>query len=760
VKGRSFLETLPERSIAEVAIDLPLPKTLHYQIPQVLQKKIDLGKRVLVPVGKRKVTGYVLDFLTESPIEGLKEILEILDETPLFSLEDLKFLKFLSTYYFSKPNNTIRLALFEGKGQTQTAGKFSHPSLKKERYVRINESGLSMFDEKILRRAPRQAEIFNLLKEKGAVLYKVLKEQYKGADSALKGLKKKGLISTYSLESYREHIPYAEPSFDLPPSLTKDQTTVWRKIREGIRKGGFHPYLIHGVTGSGKTEIYLKAIEEMLQHQRGAIVLVPEISLTSLALERFRSRFGKKIALLHSRLSEGERHDELRRIREGRARIVLGARSAIFAPIRDLGVIIVDEEHDPSYKQEEGVRYNARDLALIKGRIFNAVVILGSATPSMESYYNSQIGKLTCLYLPERVKKRPLPHVKVVDLRSKPLGKEDLFSPELKEGIEERLKRGEQVLLFLNRRGFATSIICPECGYLFTCPNCSVSLVQHLKKGVLLCHYCNYQTSLPDNCSQCNSMRLKTIGWGTERVEREVKRVFPKARVARMDRDTTKGKMSYHQIFTGFALGKQDILIGTQMITKGYDLPQITLVGIILADTSLSLPDFRASERTFQLLTQVAGRTGRGDKRGEVIVQTFNPEHYSIISACNHDFLGFYQKELGFRQELNYPPLSRLVAFRMEGKEEGDLKTYTSHLGKVMRDIWEKEGYQREMEILGPAPSPWAKLKGRYRYQILLKGKRPKLLHSLVGRLLKENVLKSTGKGIKWSVDVDPIQMM
>jgi len=760
LKGRSCFETPQDKRIAEVAVDLPLPKTLHYQIPPALQQKVTLGKRVLVPVGNRRVTGYVLNLLRESPVGGLKEIIEIVDEAPLFSLEDLKFLQFISTYYFAKPGNTLRLALFEGKGRKAKDLQHSLPRYKKERYIKIDEAGLAMFDEKTLTRAPRQAEILNLLKEKGAVACRALKKQGKDIESALKGLTKKGLISSYYLECYREHIPYPDASFDLPPSLTLDQTRAWKKIREGIRKGGFHPYLLHGVTGSGKTEIYLKGIEEVLQLHKGAIVLVPEISLTSFALERFRSRFGRKIALIHSRLSEGERQDELRRIREGEARIVLGARSALFVPIKDLGIIIVDEEHDPSYKQEEGIRYHARDLALVKGRIFSAVVILGSATPSLESYYNAQTGKLTCLSLPERVQKRPLPHVKVVDLRKKTVERDDPFSSEIKEGIEERLKKGEQVVLFLNRRGFATSVLCPECGYLFACPHCSVALVQHLKKGGLLCHYCNHQVALPDTCPQCNSLRLKSLGWGTERVEKEVKRIFPGAKVARMDRDTTKGKLSYHHILNNFALGKQDILVGTQMITKGYDLPQITLVGIILADTALSLPDFRASERTFQLLTQVAGRAGRGDKKGEVIIQTFNPEHYSIASACSHDYLGFYRQELPFRQELNYPPFSRIVAFRLEGREEEALRNYASHFGAIVREVLEKEGYQREVEVLGPAPAPWAKLKGRYRYQMLLKGKKLKPLHALVGRLLKEKALQPTGKRIRWSVDVDPLQMM
>jgi primosomal protein N' (replication factor Y) len=760
LKGRTCFETPQDKRVAEVAVDLPLPKTLHYQIPPFLQKKAGIGKRVLVPVGKRRVTGYVLNLLRESPVPGLKEIIEIIDEAPFFSPEDLRFFQFLSTYYFSKPGNALRLALFEGRGRKHAGDKLSLPALKKERQVRIEEAGLSTFNEKTLERAPRQAEIFTLLKEKGALSWKALKEQFKDVQSALRGLEKKGLVCSFYLDSYREHIPFSDASFDLPPSLTLDQARALKTIREEIRKGIFHPYLLHGVTGSGKTEIYLKVIEEVLEHHKSAIVLVPEISLTSLALERFRSRFGRKIALIHSRMSEGERQDELKRIREGEARIVLGARSALFAPLKDLGAIIVDEEHDPSYKQEEGIRYHARDLALVKGRIFNAVVILGSATPSIESYYNSQTGKLTCLSLPERVRKRPLPQVKVIDLRRKIKDRDDLFSPELREGIEERLKKGEQVLLFLNRRGFATSSLCPECGYLFTCPHCSVSLVQHMKKGRLLCHFCNYQTPLPETCPQCNSLRLKSFGWGTERVEKEVKRLFPGARVARMDRDTTQGKLSYHHILTSFAQGKQDILIGTQMITKGYDIPQITLVGILLADTALSLPDFRASERAFQLLTQVAGRAGRGDKKGEVIIQTFNPEHYSITSACNHDFLGFYKQELHFRQELNYPPFSRIIAFRLEGGEEEAVRNYASHFGQVARGVLRKMGYQNQIDILGPAPAPWAKLKGRYRYQMLLKGKSLKPLHSLVAALLKEKGLSSSTNGVKWSVDVDPIQMM
>lgn len=761
MKGSILTKTLSiKKRIAEVVVDLPLKKSLHYQIPFKFLHCVDIGKRVLVPLGKRKVSGIILNFLNQSPFPDLKEIIEVINEVPVLTRLDLNFFKFISYYYFANLSSALHLAYPKGRRSWYGNNHLSLPEVKKEKCFQINEEVSAEFDKKFLNKAPLQSKIFAYLKKQGTLTSKEIEKQFKNARSALKELEKKGLIISYYRDQPREHLPYPEITFELPPVLTLNQANAWLKIEEGIKKGGFCPYLLHGVTGSGKTEIYMKTIEEVLKHQKSAIVLVPEIALTPLVLERFCSRFGKKIALIHSRMNPGERLDELRRIKNGEVRIVIGTRSALFTPLKDLGAIIVDEEHDPSYKQEKGICYHARDLALVKGKIFKTIVILGSATPSIESFYNSQKGKFVYLKLTERVQQRPLPEVKIVDLRNKIQENKSLFSPELKEAIKQRLENREQVLLFLNRRGYATLILCPECGFRFICPNCSVSLVHHLSQKSLICHFCNYQTPTPKVCPRCNSLRITSIGWGTEKVERELKKLFPEARIARMDRDTTRQKLSYHYILHSFAKGEQDILVGTQMITKGHDLPGITLVGIILADSALSLPDFRASERTFQILTQVAGRTGRGDKKGEVIIQTFNPDHYSITAAATHNFFSFYKQEIRFRKELNYPPFTRIITFLLEGKEMETVKDYAFKLYQETHINLIKTGLKREVEILGPVQAPWSKLKGKYRYQIILKSKKIPQIHTLINTLLKNRSLSLSNKEVKWIIDVDPVHMM
>jgi len=488
-------------------------------------------------------------------------------------------------------------------------------------------------------------------------------------------------------------------------------------------------------------------------------VLVPELSLTPQLLARFRARFGDMIAQIHSGLSGGERFDEWRKIRNGEAQIVIGARSAIFAPLKSPGIIVVDEEHDSAYKQDDTLCYSARDLALVRGRMNGAVVILGSATPTIETYHNTRIGKIAYLHLSCRIDNRPLPRVEVLDMRKEKPGA--LLSAQLKNGLRERYQKGEQTMLFLNRRGFSSFVLCRACGHTFRCSNCNVSLVYHRDKRLLLCHYCNLLKPAPDICPQCRSGKIKTFGFGTEKLEAEVRRLFPELKVGRLDRDTTVKKGSLQRILGEFRRGETDVLIGTQMIAKGHDLPRVTLVGIIAADLSLNFPDFRAGERTFQLLTQVAGRSGRGRIPGEVIIQTYNPSHPSIQMAVTQDFLHFYDTEISLRKELDYPPFHRLVNFRMAGNSLSRTRDYATMLGELSLDLCEKDSsFRNTIEILGPAEAPWEKLKGKYRWQMLIKGRDHRVLHNFTEKVLLSLKPRIKVSGVRVTVDVDPVNLL
>jgi primosomal protein N' (replication factor Y) len=837
---------MKDKRFAEVAPSLPLSKTFYYRVPGRFKDSIEIGKRVLVPLGKRNLTGYVLGFPKESDIDDIKDILDVLDDIPLFGKDELDLFHWISKYYFSPIGEVMKTALPKGinietlqtlsiteKGKNLLSLSNSvypfHPAkeiisnkayrilkeipekkgvttshLKKKlsygnlhnALLRLRDEGLIHIDIKpkqkrvgrktesfikyeenrlskeeltlalahLENKAPKQTRILKFIRKNNRVSFQTLKEEFDNPYISIRKLQEKGFVSVQSEEVYRNPLYYESYGQDSPPKLTDKQREVLNRIVQGIKSCRFSPYLLFGVTGSGKTEIYMRSVEEVLDSGKEAIVLVPEISLTSQLVSRFRTRFGNTIALLHSRLSEGERYDEWRRIKKREVKIAIGVRSAIFAPFENLGIIIVDEEHDASYKQEEKLQYSARDMAIVRGKKASATVVLGSATPSLESYYNSQIGKLSLLSLPNRVENRPLPRVEVVDMREE--AKENsshnpIFSNRLKEAMKETLNRKEQILLFLNRRGFATFVICEKCGFIIKCPNCSVSLVHHLKGNTIHCHYCDYSTQIPKLCLECKKATVQTFGLGTERIEEEVKRLFPNARVARMDRDTITRKESHYKLLKSVEDGETDVLVGTQMIAKGHDLPNVTLVGVTSADTSLGFPDFRASERTFQLLTQVAGRAGRGKLKGRVIVQTYNPEHYSIQQARFHDFVNFYKQEINFRKALNYPPFCRLINFRIMGSSKIDTAKYADDLGKLSRDfLLNDRNYQKSIEILGPVVSPIERLKGKYRWQILIKGQKPNLLHCFAGQVLKRAASRIKGKGVTLSVDADPISML
>ncbi|MGG4395956.1 primosomal protein N' [Paenibacillus thiaminolyticus] len=626
-------------------------------------------------------------------------------------------------------------------------------------------------------RAGRQQETLRLLEEYGGEL--PLKSLNASAVKALEG---KGYVAVDEVEVMRD--PYAQRRFrpSKPLPLTEEQQQVFEAIALAVDEQEHQTFLLHGVTGSGKTEVYLQAIERCLDSGREAIVLVPEISLTPQMVERFKGRFGSRVAVMHSRLSQGERYDEWRKIREGRVQVAIGARSAVFAPFPRVGLIIMDEEHESSYKQEETPKYHARDVAIERARRQGAVVVLGSATPSMETYYASRLNgyeqlpagleappwRLTALAMPSRVGGRPLPPVTIVDMRDQlKLGNRSMFSAPLEEALEQRLERQEQTVLLLNRRGYSTFVMCRSCGYVAQCPECDISLTYHMKTGHMRCHYCGHAERAPEVCPSCESEHIRYFGTGTQRVEEQLARRFPGIRVIRMDVDTTSEKGSHERLLQQFRERKADVLLGTQMVAKGLDFPYVTLVGVIAADSALHMPDFRAAEKTFHLLTQVAGRAGRHDLPGEVIVQTYAPEHYSIIHASGHDYRGFASEELRHRRNLMVPPFCRLALLSMSHEQLPLLVRVAENAAQRLKELAERQGWllplhehAEAMEILGPVASPIPRIKNRYRFQCIIKCRGNVNLSGLLAEAMREFDSIAKEQDVRFSVDIDPQMMM
>ncbi|MCX5853351.1 MAG: primosomal protein N', partial [Deltaproteobacteria bacterium] len=627
---------------------------------------------------------------------------------------------------------------------------------KKEKVATVNAVNTSS-----VKLTKNQQRLIDFIGSYGPSSFATLRESFKNVPALIKGLEHNGIIHISEEEVYRQ--PCRTPDIGKEDGIiipNEDQKLALREILKGIESHRFSPYLLHGVTGSGKTEVYLNAIEEVSRLEGGVIYLVPEIALTPQLLTRLNRRFpGREIAVLHSGISKAARYDQWRRIQRGDIRIVVGARSAVFAPVRALKLIIVDEEHDPSYKQDDRMRYNARDAAVMKAQLLSATVVLGSATPAIQTYFNTMRGKYKYLVLPCRVEERRMPDVEIVDMKREKgetdAGSLPILSRALREAIQNTLEERMQTLLFLNRRGFHTFMFCPDCGHILKCLSCAVSLTYHAGADLLKCHYCDFSAKAPDACPECRGKRIRRYGVGTERLEEEIKRGFPGARVGRMDSDTTTGKGSYEKILLSLDRHEIDILVGTQMITKGHDFHDVTLVGIISADTSLNLPDFRAAERTFQLLTQASGRGGRGVHPGRVIIQTVNPDHYAVTRAGCHDYLGFYSDELSLRKGLSYPPYSRIVNLHLSStrKDAG-----TEGIEKLKTLVKELIGHKPEgsVDIIGPAESPIARIKGRYRWQLLLKGRKTLIMNRLIRNILS----KAAGTGLEIKVDVDPVNFM
>ncbi len=633
-------------------------------------------------------------------------------------------------------------------------------SIRTETWVRLVEDHVPDADglAALQRKAPRQAAVYlDLLHGEPERPASGLYDKHSVNSTVLRGLEEKGLVERQERESFRIPDVGTDPGAAVKHRLNGEQQVTYDAVTEAMTAGRFQTFLLQGITGSGKTEVYLQAIEHLLELGRDAIVLVPEISLTPQTVGRFKARFEEQIAVLHSALGAGERYDEWRRAQRGEVRIVVGARSAVFAPLPNLGAIVVDEEHDTSYKQGENPRYRARDVAIMRAKLTNAVCVLGSATPSVESYYNSETGKSQRLELVTRATNASLPKVELVDMRveAREVGGKIVLSRRLEKAVQTRVEAGEQVLLLLNRRGFAPFVLCPQCGWVAECRNCNVSMTHHAKGGEIRCHYCNDRRPTPQVCDECYFNPLLFLGTGTQKIEDYLLRTFADSRIERMDADTTSGKGGHAKILGRLASGDIDILVGTQMIAKGHDYPAVTLVGVINADTGLSFPDFRAAEGTFQLLTQVAGRAGRGDRPGQVIVQTYRPHHFAIQTAAGHDYAGFYDREIADRQAAGYPPFRRMANLLIECEDLLDAERAMALLHRTVREQIETLGY-RGLEVLGPAPATIRRVKKKYRWNLGLLSKNTKRINTLARAARDAFHEKKPPPRARLKIDLDP----
>jgi len=799
----------------DVSLPVPLDQSFTYRLPETLQHRVRPGCRLLVPFGARKLTGVVLALHDQNPNGTVKDAMRLIDEEPVLEPELITLGRWISQYYCAPLGEVLR-GMTPLAGEIRKTKVFSltdagrdaarqlllgadenDPTLQVLRLLEARPLSASYLQKKVataanvirslqkkgfvevenleaerdplrassarLRaswagRAPNEVKLTKRERELHAFLelhpgthnLEELEVSVKGASQAARSLARRGLVA---LEPESPTGVFADSA--PPRTLNLHQLLAYQQIEQSLQSHAFRTFLLQGVTGSGKTEVYLKSIDACLALGRSALLLVPEIALTPAMAGQFFHRFGDRVAILHSAFHDAERAEQWRRIRSGQATVVVGTRSGVFAPVQNLGLVVIDEEHDHSYKQQETPRYNGRDVAIVRAQGAGAVAILGSATPSLESRYNSERGKYTLIHLPERIEQRPMPDVEVIDMRQEFLEtrKQTTFSRRLVESIAGRLESREQTMLLLNRRGFSSFVACRACGEKLECVNCAVTLTYHRRDRRMLCHYCNYAQKVPSVCPRCGSEYMQFIGTGSEKVEEELHRDFPTARIARMDRDTVSGKRHFETILHGFREGAFDILVGTQMIAKGHDIPNVTLVGIVSADIGLGLPDFRAAERTFQLLTQAAGRAGRGNLPGIVLIQTINPEHYAVRFASEQNYEGFYQKEIQFRKLMRYPPFCALANVLVRSQKQEDALAMSSELGRLLDPA--PEG----LKILGPAEAPVPKLKSEFRYQLLLKAaNRKRLNETLRG-------IQAFARERKWGatslvIDVDPLTLL
>ncbi|WP_188454441.1 primosomal protein N' [Virgibacillus oceani] len=801
-------------NIASVIVDVPassINQTFDYKIPERFQDVLESGMRVIVPFGPRKIMGFVVGRKAKSAFKGLKNITEVLDITPVLTPELLGLGKWLADETLSLYITSFQAMLpqvlksqykkelvkmteadlshelemvFAGRDilpyEEFTGSEISYYQLQKaihdgdvavnylvkskitKKHVTMIKSSCPMhlLEEAyndLSKKAKKQREIvaFFIENSEPVELQKFMNEM-QTTRSTIKILQDRKLVTTYKVEVLRN--PYNDTKFEstIPLRLTDQQQQAITPIKQKIAANEHDVFLVHGVTGSGKTEIYLQAIQDVINKGKEAIVLVPEISLTPQMVRRFKGRFGSNVAVMHSALSSGEKYDEWRRIHRKEVQVVVGARSAIFAPFENLGIIIIDEEHETSYKQEDQPRYHARDVAIHRGEHHHCPVILGSATPTLESYARAQKGVYQLAALDKRTNEKAMPKVEIVDMRNElHAGNRTMFSRSLKDKIEQSMERKEQIVLLLNRRGYSTFVMCRDCGHVKECPHCDIALTYHKNSNQLKCHYCSYEEPMPLNCPECNSDLIRYFGTGTQRVEESLTQLIPEARVIRMDVDTTRRKGAHEKLLNQFANKEADILLGTQMIAKGLDFENVTLVGVLTADSMLHLPDFRSSEKTFQLLTQVSGRAGRHELPGEVIVQTYTPDHYSIELASVYDYNQFYLREMAMRKTFNYPPYVFLALVTVSHQNQIKAVQITQ---KIVRMLVNHVG--EDTVVLGPTPSPIARMKDRYRYQCMVKYKNEPKLRALIKKIIQQFDDEVRKEDLLITVDMQPYQLM
>jgi primosomal protein N' (replication factor Y) (superfamily II helicase) len=808
---------MPEGSYlyCDVSLPVPLDQPFTYSLPDTLRHRVRVGSRLIVPFGTRKLTGVILRCHDEPPAVGTRDALRLIDSEPVLSAELMALGRWIAGYYCSPLGDVLRgmlplsseirrgkiwtltdagrdaarqllldsspddpllqiLRMLEKRPLSASYLAKSMPladkairALERKRFivaedVQVERDPLRAPSDRLrveLAAAPKGPEPkFNkperelrafLELHPGSHNLKELEDMVKHASAAARSLARKGMVSL------KPETVAMKAALRARHDLNPAQQAAFQQLHEAIQAKRFQTFLLHGVTGSGKTEVYLTAIETALAEGRSALLMVPEIALTPQMAGQFFSRFGDRVAILHSAFTDVERTGQWRRIRSGAASVVVGTRSGVFAPVQNLGLIVVDEEHDGSYKQEENPRYNGRDVAIVRAQGAGACVVLGSATPSLESRYNAEKGKYTLLELPGRIESRPMPVVELIDMRQEFLEtrKQETFSRKLIEALGQRVESGEQTIVLLNRRGFSSFVACRACGERVQCINCSLTLTYHKRDRRLLCHYCGYAEKVPSQCPKCASEHIYFLGIGSERVEEELHRAFPAARIARLDRDTVTGKRQYETILQDFREANYDMLVGTQMIAKGHDIPNVTLVGVVAADMGLGMPDFRAAERTFQLLTQVAGRAGRGCLPGIVLVQTINPDHYAVRLAAAQDYQGFYEKELNFRRMMHYPPFSAMANVLVRSEKKEMAMRMSTELGFLLNPPPEK------LRVMGPAEAPVPRLKNEYRYQFLIKAASRKSLNELLQKI-RNFALEHRWGATALVIDVDPLTLM
>ncbi len=755
----------------QIAVALPVNGLFTYTVPADQAKDVAVGKRVLIPFSGRKTTGYILRIIPPEHRKGLRNVISAIDPHPLFPPNMVAFFEWLSQYYHYPIGLVIKTALPSGLNVKIPAGKSMPPQgwldrvglLKRVFIATKEDASIDLFLSDSKRAPKNEREFLELILKRREIPYGEINRLFSNGPYLIDKWVNKGLLTRELKPVVREVSGETLFISSSPPPLNSSQKEVVTEIASKIEAGSFFVYLLHGVTGSGKTEVYYHAVRRAGELGRQSIVMVPEIALTVAMASFFKARFGERVAILHSALSLGERYDQWIRIAKGEADVVIGARSALFAPLSRLGLIIIDEEHDPSYKQEEKFRYQARDSATVRAKLADAVVILGSGTPSIQSYQHAATGRYGLVEMPERIQKREPPDIAIVDMTrfEGTGGQTRIVSPPLREAIGETLGHGNQIILFLNRRGFNVLYLCGFCGEALKCPNCEVTLTYHKDGDNLLCHYCGYRIKPPNTCPACNRKKLTPYGFGTEKVVETLREVFPEARVERMDRDTMGHKGELQRVLKRFLDHETDILVGTQMVTKGHDFPNVTLVGVISADLSLNAPDFRAGETTFQLLSQVAGRTGRGSSPGKVIIQTFNPSHYAIRAAGDHHYRGFFSREIGLRKQLNYPPFSSIANVRFLGNSKASTEKIARLMGRRIRGIVQDQvKAKKAVDVLGPVESPIAKLKGKYRQQILMKSRSSKSLSNVLTELEKVSAPIVSSSGVRMIIDMDPYHML